>query len=92
MSYGGISVNKEGLSSALSTFGEISSSLSTEIQKIKDNLAIIEQNWSGTEHDNAATDRALAEADLSKALDNITNMNTAIGKLSANANKIQYNG
>lgn len=88
----GISVNKEGLQAALSNFESISGSISGNFTTIKTNLESIERNWLGPEHDSAASDKANAEENMQKALDTLANMEGAIAKLSANANKISYNG
>lgn len=85
-----VSVNVGSLKKALSTFESNDNDLKAEIQKIKESLATIEENWSGPAHDSAKTDRTTAEGYLDKAELNLENIKFASENLSENAGKIYY--
>ena len=88
----GISVDKAKLGTALSNYQTLSSNLTTKIGEIRTALDVIEKNWSGPEHNAAASDKENAETNMKDAIEILGNMETAVTKLSANANKIEYNG
>ncbi len=88
----GITVSKTGLGTALSNYQTLSSGLSTQITEIQKALETIEKNWTGPEHNAAASDRTNAEGNMKEAVTILGNMEEAVTKLSANANKIEYNG
>ena len=53
----GISVDKAKLGTALSNYQTLSSNLTTKIGEIRTALDVIERNWSGPEHNAAASDK-----------------------------------
>ena len=89
---GQISLNKEGLASAASKFAEEKKSITTVLGKIKTSLINIDAQWSGPEHDTAIKDKDGALDNMSKANEIVANMDGALSQLSANAQKISYNG
>lgn len=87
-----ISVSKSGLQEATQQFEGICTNILANIKTITESLEIIDRNWTGPEHNNAAADKKNAEENMDKAIATINSMNGAIAKLSTNANKISYNG
>ena len=89
---GGISFSKEALANAKDEFDEIQTSIENSIKIIEESLETIERNWSGPEHNSASSDKSMAEDNLNNAKEIIGNMNGALVEISANANKVSYNG
>ena len=88
----GISLDKEGLASSSSEFGDLQETIKSDISTILNSLETIEANWSGPEHDSAKADKDKAKTCLTQAKQTIDNMNGALVELSSNASKISYNG
>ena len=88
---GGISFSKEKLASTSSSFKEEKEKVVTTIEKIRDSLLAIDEQWTGPEHDSASKDKEGALENMTKATDIVTNMEGALNQLSANADKVSYN-
>ena len=79
MDTNGISFDKVGLKAATNQFEALMANLNGKIAKIRDDLGVIENNWTGPIHDNEAKDdKANAEDNMDKAEQTILNMNGAI--------------
>ena len=85
-----ISFSKTDIMTAFNSFETISTNSDIQIKAIRENLAIIESNWSGPEHDSAQADKTAAETCLNEAEQIIKDINNSISKLNKNAQSVSY--